>query len=214
MADLPSLHVVGDSISLNYGPHLAQALSGVFHYSRKPVQIPGDEESANGRDSNEVLAYLHSLEMSQRRAIDILLVNCGLHDIKRAAPETGALQVPLACYTANLHTIVQYARENEMWLIWVRTTPVVDEIHNRWPGMTFFRHAADVTAYNVGADDIMRTAGVPLIDLHTFTRNLGADVYLDHVHFHPTVCAAQAAFIAGSLYQIVGTIMEPNGANA
>jgi len=40
---------------------------------------------------------------------------------------------------------------------------------------------------------------VPVIDLNTFTLNLGADLYCDHVHYHEPIREKQAAFIAGWL---------------
>jgi len=55
-------------------------------------------------------------------------------------------------------------------------------------------------AYNDVADRVMREAGVPVMDLYTFTCNLGTDLYCDHVHFHSHVREKQAAFIAGWLY--------------
>jgi hypothetical protein len=45
----------------------------------------------------------------------------------------------------------------------------------------------------------MKDAGVHTIDLYTFTRNLGDDVFCDHVHFNENVSSMQAAFIAGYL---------------
>ena len=61
------------------------------------------------------------------------------------------------------------------------------------------RFSADCRAYNAIADSVMRSRGVPCIDLYGFTHTLGPDLYADHVHFHPHVQARQAAFIAGWL---------------
>ena len=49
------------------------------------------------------------------------------------------------------------------------------------------------------ADAIMETANVPSIDLYTFTRDLGPDLYCDHVHFSDRVRQLQGSFIAGWL---------------
>jgi hypothetical protein len=51
----------------------------------------------------------------------------------------------------------------------------------------------------------MSAVGIPIIDLHTFTRNLGLDLYCDHVHFHEAVRAQQAAFLAGWLSHWLST---------
>jgi hypothetical protein len=82
-------------------------------------------------------------------------------------------------------------------LVWVRTTPCDEAVHNTRPGMTFHRFAADCAAYNAVADEVMAAAGVPTIDLHSFTASLGGEVYCDHVHFHEAVREKQGAYIAG-----------------
>jgi hypothetical protein len=88
-------------------------------------------------------------------------------------------------------------------LIWVRTTPVDTKQHNSHSS-EFFRFAEDVIAYNQIADRIMLEHQVPLIDLYTFTRNLGMDLYCDHVHFREEIRMLQAAFIVGNLWGIIG----------
>jgi lysophospholipase L1-like esterase len=194
---MKTIYVIGDSISIHYGPYLEKYLRGKFAYSRKE----GAEEAllnldrpqgANGGDSSMVLAFLQA---KGDLPADWVLVNCGLHDIK-TTPATGAKQVPLEQYRRNLRAIV--ARVGAK-MIWIRTTPCDERIHNARPGIEFYRYAADVLAYNEAADEIMATAGVPVIDLYTFTVNLGPDLYCDHVHFPEPVREKQAAFIAGWL---------------
>jgi lysophospholipase L1-like esterase len=198
--NLPTLHVVGDSISIHYGSYLQTMLIGVMTYSRKtaPDGSLDDTGAANGGDSALMLDYLRTLQPN--RPFDILLINCGLHDIKRDVP-THAQQVPLDQYEVNLHEILAQAQRLAVRAIWVRTTPVIDERHNRL-NTTFQRFEADVEAYNTAADRIMQERGIALIDLFTFTRNLGPDVYVDHVHFAAEVRAQQAAFIAGHVYPL------------
>ncbi len=203
---LSTLHVVGDSISIHYGPYLQTMLTGVVAYSRKtaPDGNIDDAGAANGGDSSMVLAYLQSLQ--PERKVDVLLLNCGLHDIKRD-PVTNQPQIATDYYVANLRVILNEGKRLARRVIWARTTPVIDERHNRL-NTAFRRCVADVEAYNAIADDIMRERGVPIIDLFTFTRNLGPDVYVDHVHFTVEVRAQQAAFIAGHLYQ--GVTVQPS----
>jgi hypothetical protein len=196
---LPHIHVIGDSISLHYGPYLKMMLTGVMTYSRKtaPDGNTDDTSAANGGDSSMVRDYLQALQ--PERPFDSLLINCGLHDIKRDVT-THAVQVPLAQYEDNLHEILAQAQRLAARTIWVRTTPVIDERHNRL-NTTFQRFEADAEAYNAVADHIMLEHGIAAIDLFTFTRNLGLEVYVDHVHFTTEVRAQQAAFITGHLYQ-------------
>lgn len=196
---LPTLHVVGDSISIHYGLYRQAMLTGVMSYSRKtaPEGSTDDTSAANGGDSSMVLDYLQALQPD--RPFDLLLINCGLHDIKRDVT-THALQVPLDRYEVNLGEILTQAQRLAARIIWVRTTPVIDERHNRL-NTTFQRFEVDVEAYNAAADRIVREHGIATIDLFMFTRDRGPVVYADHVHFTAVVRRQQAAFIAGHLYQ-------------
>jgi hypothetical protein len=198
---IPTLHVIGDSISIHYGPYLQTMLAGVMAYSRKTAPGGSLDETgtANGGDSSLVLEYLRALQPV--RPFDFLLINCGLHDIKRAAPAY-AEQVPLFRYAANLREILAQGRRLAARTIWVRTTPVIDERHNRL-NTAFQRFEADVEAYNAAADHVMLEHGIACLDLFTFTRNLGPEVYADHVHFTAVVRALQAAFIAGHLFGFI-----------
>jgi len=195
------LHIVGDSISMHYGVYLEKMLQGKLRYSRKPPQND-DPESANGKDSVCVIEYLQTVRRTLQ--CDYLLVNCGLHDLKRHL-QTNELQVPLTAYAANLETIIALARELGSEMIWARTTPVIDQIHNT-RNTEFRRHAADVAAYNAQADSIMAQNRIEMIDLFTFTQTFGEEAYGDHVHFTEIVRAQQAAFIAGDLYQLSGEL--------
>lgn len=197
------IYIIGDSISIQYGPHLEGYLKGVMAYSRKEgvdeALLNLDKpQGANGGDSSMVLAYLKERRRTGGIDADLLLVNCGLHDIK-TDPATGAKQVPLDQYERNLSAILETVEAMRPRFVWIRTTPCDEAVHNRRPGMSFHRFAADCAAYNATADRIMRDAGVPSIDLHTFTRNLAPDLYCDHVHFNDAVREKQAAFIAGWL---------------
>ena len=73
----------------------------------------------------------------------------------------------------NLRAIAAVAAEMRIPMVWVRTTPCDEKVHNR-PGMAFHRFSADCAAYNGAAVRVMSGAGVPSIDLHAFTLNLGA----------------------------------------
>jgi lysophospholipase L1-like esterase len=196
------IYVIGDSISIQYGPHLESDLRGVMTYSRKE----GNEEAllnldyplgANAGDSGMVLSFLEAKQSSDEIDADYLLLNCGLHDIK-VDPQTQERQVPINQYRKNLEAIVTLVDKLECQLIWIRSTPVVDETHNQ-PGFPFFRYSEDLHAYNRAADKVMTSAGIPVIDLFTITSNLSGELYCDHVHFNEQVRQQQAAFITGWL---------------
>lgn len=199
----PKLYVIGDSISMQYGPYLKQYLGQRYHYNRKTEQEESTLDLArrqgdNGGDSSMVLEFLRAKQAQVGLDADVLLLNCGLHDIK-TDPASGKKQVPIEEYEENLKAIVSLIRQLGPALVWVRTTPCDEQVHNTRPGMNFHRFAADGRAYNEVADKVMAEAGVPSIDLYTFTCNLGDDVYCDHVHFYEHVRQQQAAYIAGWL---------------
>lgn len=198
---MKKLFVVGDSISIQYGPFLKQMTAGRFHYDRKR----GVEEAladldkpvgANGGDSSMVLQYLLQ-ERSKGVRYDVLLVNCGLHDLK-TDPHSGLKQISLQLYRTNLEAIIHFAQEISPRLIWVRTTDADENIHNS-PDSAFLRFHEDVVAYNAAADEIMEQHNVPTIDLYTFTRAFGSEAYCDHVHYKEEIRRLQAAYIAGYL---------------
>ncbi len=173
-------YVLGDSISLAYGPYLEQYLQGVMEYARKE----GDEEAhlnlddpqgANGGDSSMVLSFLQAKAAAEGIDADVLLLNCGLHDL-RTDPSTGKKQIPLERYQDNLRSIITIVGTMRPKLIWIRTTPCDEKVHNRHP-VGFHRFAADCEAYNRAADCVMAEAGVPIIDLFSFTNNLGTDLF-------------------------------------
>lgn len=199
---MPTLHVVGDSISQHYGPYLQTYLSGMLDYSRKEG-MPGDPaepSGSNGGDSSLVLRYLRAC--AERGCHwDYLLLNCGLHDIK-TDPVTGAKQVSLPQYEQNLRQIIPVARSLAAHVTWVRTSPVVDAIHNA-RSQAFHRHAADVQEYNDSADSVMREWDVVAVDLFSFTARLGDGVFLDHVHYVEPVRQLQAAYIGGYVSAVV-----------
>jgi lysophospholipase L1-like esterase len=196
------LYVLGDSISIQYGPYLERYVGEDFTYARKSaveesaLDLP-NPQGDNGGDSSMVLAFLNAKEETGGIPADLLLLNCGLHDIK-TDPQTGTKQVSIESYVANLRQIVEIVRRLRLDLVWVRTTPCDETIHNARQS-TFHRFAADVERYNQVADAVMSAAGVPIVDLFRFTHALGPDLYCDHVHFHEHVRAQQAAFLAGWL---------------
>ncbi len=204
---MKKVYVIGDSISIHYGPYLERYLKGFMRYTRKE----GVEQSlqnldipmgANGGDSSNVLAFLEYKIQSGGIDADALLVNCGLHDIK-TNPATGAKQVPLGQYVKNLEKILAAAKKLKVRPVWIRTTPCDEKVHNR-EGMDFHRFSRDCIRYNAAADAVMHKHRIPAIDLYTFTMNLGDDLYCDHVHFHEHIRKKQAAFIAGWLASYAG----------
>jgi len=213
----PPVFVVGDSISIHYGPFLETFLRHFATYDRKQ-DTPGGAKAeqnldipagANGGDSRMVLAYLRARRLSDPIRADVLVLNCGLHDLRRD-PVTSALQVPLDAYGRNLKAILDEARAANLSPVWIRTSPVIDAIHNeREPAKGFVRHAADVADYNRVADQIMAAAGIPVVDLHAFLTHFIPAGFADHVHYTPEISEKAAAFLAGALASLLPSLRRP-----
>jgi lysophospholipase L1-like esterase len=196
------IYIVGDSISIQYGPYLKAYLDGSMDYSRKESEEEAllnldNPQGANGGDSSMVLSFLRAKIESGGIDPDLLLINCGLHDI-RTDPNTGKRQVLIDAYAENLRAIVETVDRMKPTLVWIRSTPCDEVVHNN-AGLNMHRFSADCDDYNRVADEIMNETGVPSLDLYTFTKSLGSDLYCDHVHFHEHIREKQAAFIAGWL---------------
>jgi lysophospholipase L1-like esterase len=153
---------------------------------------------SNGGDSAMVLAYLQARHKRSPIQADVLLLNCGLHDIK-TDPATGRRQVDLPQYIENLEKIMEVSRTMKLQVIWVRITPVIDSVHNSRKGIAFFRHARDVHDYNEAADAIMARHQAPVVNLHDFSRHFIPEEFVDHVHYNSRAQELQAAFISGHL---------------
>ncbi|OGS21686.1 MAG: hypothetical protein A2252_11820 [Elusimicrobia bacterium RIFOXYA2_FULL_39_19] len=184
------LFVIGDSISMHYGPYLKEMLKDKCGYSR----IKG-----NGEDSINVLKFVQNNKNKLLRH-DIILFNCGLHDIKLNKGKTEK-QVPIKQYEKNLKEILSELKKAGI-VIWVRITPVDDKRHNRIV-KDFSRFNKDVLTYNRVADKVMAENKIQTIDLYKFTKNLGNNLFCDHVHFKSEIRKLQAAYIAGRIGKIL-----------
>jgi hypothetical protein len=216
---LAVVHVVGDSISSHYMEALPAALG-----SAAIVRGGGDWSSTDwsaragsGCDSTQALAYLRATLPTDRP--DVLLLNCGLHDIKCNIAD-GSHQVESVQYASNLAAIVELvlgppppgdAGAHPTKLVWVSTTPcdvgpdgTIRTAPVNQPGRAgsygtgpFNRSNRTIAEYNSIAARVMAARGVPTLDLHAFTTKLGATYpdtgTYDSVHFIPEFRCARPA---------------------
>jgi hypothetical protein len=199
MNKLPKVFLIGDSISVFYTPYLTKDLAKIsYNLERKSdndealknLDVPA---GSNSGDSRRVLWFLHNKLKNENFKPDLVLLNCGLHDIKRY-PETHTIQVDSAEYRKNLEEIYALLEARKIPIIWINTTPVDDERHNSRT-KTFKRYDKDVQDYNAIASEVFMRHQVPIIDLYHFTKNLPG-TYIDHVHYDETTREKQAGFIS------------------
>ena len=133
---------------------------------------------------------------------DVLLVNCGLHDIRRFIDKT-EIEVPLPEYAMNLSKIINVGSDMSELMIWIDTTPVIDEVHNLHSDK-MQRFSSDLSAYRHAANWIMKEKNIPIIYLYDFTEPFDEEAFIDHVHFTEVVREKQAEYINGELLKITG----------
>lgn len=198
----PRIFLIGDSISMEYGPYLKKYLRGIAYLERKEddgsaaknLDVP---TGANGGDSRMVLSYLRRKVADPDFKPDYLLLNCGLHDIKRDVSGKGT-QVDSTAYRQNLQEIHRLLSDQNIQLIWMRTTMVIDSVHNQ-RSKAFKRYAADLESFNQIADEVCAEKEIPVIDLYRLSVALGRKEVADHVHYKVPARMAKAGYIAGFL---------------
>ena len=179
------LYIIGDSISMWYTSHLLSPLENTCAVMHAP---------GNCRSSREILQKMDGWLAGYDP--DVVLVNCGIHDVTRTERWNFETQIPVDEYEANLREIIRRLRQvpRAPRLIWARTTPVIDEVQQ-------YRRNEDVVAYNEVADKVMAEAGVEMIDLYGAVIDDLSDLSADGVHFKPAGYSVLAKTIAAHLLE-------------
>ncbi len=184
----PRLLLLGDSICGSYHPRVAALLEEHFEVVRPA--------------SGTCRSTTYTLELFDDEIAPVqpyaVHWNNGLHDLARPGPPGSPCATTLEQYEANLRPLLARLREvTEGPVTWCRTTPVIDDWHNRQK--TFERFESDVEAYNAVADALMGQENVPIHDLHA-TIVADPDTYLDRkdgVHLTEAGVEAAAQSVAG-----------------
>jgi lysophospholipase L1-like esterase len=200
------IFLIGDSISIEYWIYLKEYIADYALLERKQddgeaiknLDIP---MGANGGDSRMVLLYLKSKLKEPLFKPHYMLINCGLHDIKRNT-QASSIQIEKEEYKENITEIFQLLNKENISSIWINTTWVIDSIHNT-QSKAFFRYNTDVIEYNEIAADVCSKYGIPIIDLYTFSKKLGQEQIRDHVHYTSSAQTLQAAYIAGFIQKYI-----------
>ncbi|PKN56242.1 MAG: SGNH/GDSL hydrolase family protein [Deltaproteobacteria bacterium HGW-Deltaproteobacteria-14] len=181
---LPSVLLIGDSISKGYAP-IARAHLAAEANVHWPLE--------NCHATSDGLARLDAWLAGRRW--DVIHFNWGLHDLKYvhdgalAAPGVGRRATPLEAYQRNLERLVTRLEATGAQLVWASTTPVPPGCNGRVHG--------DAAVYNAAALRVMRRHGVLVNDLHAFALPRLRDLQRPRdVHFTTTGSAALAAQVA------------------
>lgn len=198
MINKKNIFVIGDSISIHYDPYLKKYLNNNIFYTRKEGESGNLDvaSGANGGNSENVLAYLNELNNKHFKT-NLLLINCGLHDIKRDF-NSNVIAIDIKQYEKNIRSIIQIASKLSDKIIWITTTHVDDEQHKKF-NISFYRLQSDVLKYNDIALSIMKEFEITVIDLYSFSIKLPLPHFCDHVHFIDTIRDLQGKYIASAI---------------
>lgn len=192
---LPRVLLLGDSIRLGYQPAAQSLLAGI-------AQVDGPPE--NGGDSRNLRQQVEA--WVRAAAPDIVHLNAGLHDIRRAR-DTGDIAVAPAEYAANVAAILDTLRRLSVpRVLWATITPVDDVRHAaRKP---FDRREADVREYNAIAVRACGCAGVEVHDLHAVLAvQGGAMLWQDGIHLSDAGYRVAAEAVATRLKMHLSSII-------
>ncbi len=165
--NLPTVLVIGDSISQNYGPYAAAELKGKVNFHK----IPGSSGDSV-RGLAQIPFWLAEAKYANSGKV-VVSINHGLHDLRRACdPKTMAFlkthQVELEDYVRNVDTILSTIEACGYQVVWVTTTPVP----NDGPGRFYGRVKDEDLVYNDALKPVLaKHPKVLICDLNTLVRN-------------------------------------------
>lgn len=192
--DKKILYVLGDSVSLHYGPYLDRILSTTNDFKGILRLYPENTSS-----SSRLIELLN--EDVRKFPNDIIIWNSGLHDVRRNR-DTKEIFTTIEEYKNNIEKIYNILKNKGFTQIFINSTPIYEEKHNN-RSTGWIRKDLDVNTYNEEAERILEGLNVPVVDLYSFTKTLGVNALFDHVHFKPEVRAEQAKYIAECITRIM-----------
>ncbi|MCD4679959.1 MAG: SGNH/GDSL hydrolase family protein [Bacteroidales bacterium] len=174
MSNIPRILLLGDSIRINYQPHVAHLLDG-------KANVVGPVENCQYS-----LYTLSSLDrwIATLGQPDIVHWNNGLHD-SGYNPSRSPIQIPIDMYRANLEFILDRLTALTSNVIWATITPV----HPKRPfrNTEWSWHNGEIDQYNNAARELMNSRGIPVNDLHTLVwDNVSEFMREDQLHLSET----------------------------
>lgn len=195
--------VIGDGIAQGYCKYLENFLGGEYLVVTKQDQNQdgksNNSENSGFGDSRTLLEYFKDQKLRDNLEYDIIIFNCGLHDIKYYWFDE-KIQVEIGEYESNLRRICAVLKSCRAKIYFVNSTPVYDEIHNSTKNILlnedFVRRPNDIEKYNQIAEDVMYDNNIKIIDLYTLTKEFGYKGLRDHIHYYPEFEEKQGKYIS------------------
>lgn len=175
--DRPKVLLIGDSISMGYGPYATKRLKDVADVHKIPE---------NGAHTRNGLAKLD--QWLGKTPWAVIHFNWGLHDLVE-----GGKAVPIDEYKENMEKLVTRLGKTGAVLIFATTTPVPPKNARK-------RTDADVVLYNMAAAEIARKHGARINDLYAAAKpRLEEWQQKDDVHFRPAGSEALGEEVAAAI---------------
>ncbi|TWU34580.1 GDSL-like Lipase/Acylhydrolase [Novipirellula aureliae] len=197
---LPNVLLIGDSISIGYTVEVRKRLHGKADVFR----IPG-----NGQDSAHGLENLD--KWIGKRRWDVIHFNWGLWDLCYRNPESkmqghrdkvnGTITATPEQYRENMEKIVARLKKTNATLIWCTTTPV--------PELEAGRKLGDDIKYNQVAEEIMKSNGVLIDDLHAHALKKYSEIQTEKGNVHFT--RQGYAYLAEKVAREISTLLSKPG---
>ncbi len=153
LAALPNVLIIGDSISMGYGPFVQARMEGKANVYRL---------RQNGGPTAKGLKYID--QWLSDIEWDVIHFNWGLHDLKRVKQGdkyiSGTNQESPEQYAANLQMLVKRLKATRAKLIFAATTPV--------PAGCEKRDKGQAVVYNEIAKAVMKRNNIPVNDLYSY----------------------------------------------
>lgn len=185
------LLVIGDSISIGYTPYLEKALVPAVVVVHNP-----------GNGGSTVRGVENLDQWLDNKDWDLILFNFGLHDLvykdqdNKYDVTNGKQAVSQEEYRKNLGIIVSRLKKTNAKLFFVTTTVVPENS----PG----RKVEDPARYNDVAKELMKTAGIPVIDLYKASQAIHpAQSKPGNVHYTPEGYEQLAAFMLDAIRPVL-----------
>ncbi|CAA6677959.1 MULTISPECIES: alpha/beta hydrolase fold domain-containing protein [unclassified Lentimonas] len=193
---LPNVLILGDSISIGYTLQVRELLKGKANVFR-PVNKTGSRP-ANCGGTTKGLRFIDGWLSMQKW--DVIHFNWGLHDLKhvkeagkdsKSNDPNDPVQASPEVYKQNLETLTAKIQATGALTIFATTTPVV-------PGtLNPLRTPEDPARYNAVAVSVMKSRGIRINDLYTYSMSHLDEWQLPkNVHFKPEGSAALAGKVA------------------
>ena len=205
--DKPRVLILGDSISIGYGPTVSYALADVAYVVR-PTNLVGGPENCSG--TTKGIQRIDQWLTIGGGNWDVIHFNFGLHDLKHVKPDgknsnspNDPPQADLAAYERNLREIVAKLKATGAKLIFATTTP--------YPaGVTPFRDPESAAKYNAVAEQIMAENEIEVDDLYAFAAPQLEEIQMPvNVHFKRPGSAALGKVVAEKIRVALDELETP-----